>query len=250
MQREDTTLERRNEPRIAKQSMQSTDLITVLVLSDRKSLVEDLIARLTREQDIKAIGKCTEDPALHTTWLEQCSPKVLLLDKILFDRIDSQPLRMFRTKLPRVRVLLLGGGDISPDLIREIVYRRVHGYLPASSPPEACLKAIRGVSRGDIWLPRHLLVKVVSDLLHIFNGGNRQPDAALSGDGVVNVLTSREQQIVALLGQGLSNKEIARQLGIMEDTVKKHLQKVFDKLGVRRRSLLVLRQFGRQLANG
>jgi DNA-binding NarL/FixJ family response regulator len=52
--------------------------------------------------------------------------------------------------------------------------------------------------------------------------------------------------IVGFLAQGLSNKHIARQLGIMEDTVKKHLQSIFSKLGVRRRTLVALRQVGRQ----
>jgi len=53
--------------------------------------------------------------------------------------------------------------------------------------------------------------------------------------------TAREQQIVQLLMQGMTNKAIAQQLGIMEDTVKKHLQHIYDKLGVRRRALLIAR---------
>jgi DNA-binding NarL/FixJ family response regulator len=57
-----------------------------------------------------------------------------------------------------------------------------------------------------------------------------------------DMLTKREEQIVRLLSQGLTNKQMGRQLGIMEDTVKKHLQHVFGKLGVRRRTLVVLRR--------
>ena len=61
-----------------------------------------------------------------------------------------------------------------------------------------------------------------------------------------DMLTEREEQIVRLLSQGLTNKQMARQLGIMEDTVKKHLQHVFGKLGVRRRTLVVLRRLAGQ----
>ncbi|MFH0341080.1 MAG: response regulator transcription factor [Chromatiales bacterium] len=61
-----------------------------------------------------------------------------------------------------------------------------------------------------------------------------------------DTLTKREEQIVRLLSQGLTNKQMARRLGIMEDTVKKHLQNVFGKLGVRRRTLVVLRQLAGQ----
>jgi DNA-binding NarL/FixJ family response regulator len=57
--------------------------------------------------------------------------------------------------------------------------------------------------------------------------------------------TDREQQILALVLQGLTNKEIARQLGIVEDTVKKHLFHVYAKLGVRRRALIILGNGGR-----
>jgi DNA-binding CsgD family transcriptional regulator len=56
--------------------------------------------------------------------------------------------------------------------------------------------------------------------------------------------TDREREIVVLLRRGLTNKQIAQQLGIMEETVKKHLQHIYDKLGVRRRALVMLGQVG------
>jgi len=62
--------------------------------------------------------------------------------------------------------------------------------------------------------------------------------------------TDREQQIVELLRQGLTNKQIAQQLGIREDTVKKHLQHIYDKLGVRRRALVMLGRAGARKSSG
>jgi DNA-binding CsgD family transcriptional regulator len=62
-------------------------------------------------------------------------------------------------------------------------------------------------------------------------------------------LTGRESQVVAHVRQGFTNKEIARRLGIQEDTVKKHLQAVFSKLGVRRRALLTLSSGAMQMSN-
>lgn len=62
--------------------------------------------------------------------------------------------------------------------------------------------------------------------------------------------TDREQQIVQLLLQGLTNKQIAQQLGITEDTVKKHLQHIYDKLGVRRRALVMLGRAGAWMSSG
>ncbi len=233
--------------RSGRQSKTTSDLITVSILSDRESLLKELLPRLAREQDIEVVGQCTGNPALLSVWVEWRQPKLLLLDKLLLDQTSAEPLRTIRTKVPQVRVLLLGG-EVCPGLV-EIVRHRFHGYLPASCPPEAYVKAIRAVSRGDVWLPRNVLAKALSDLMQTFSGGDPQAECDRSSAEAMNVLTDREQQIVALLSQGLSNKEIGRRLGIMEDTVKKHLQNVFDKLGVRRRSLLILRLFGGQLAN-
>ncbi|MGH8615807.1 MAG: response regulator transcription factor, partial [Gammaproteobacteria bacterium] len=86
--------------------------------------------------------------------------------------------------------------------------------------------------------------QAVSDLLETPSPG----DAKAESNQVctADMLTKREEQIVRLLGQGLTNKQMARQLGIMEDTVKKHLQNVFGKLGVRRRTLVVLRRLAGQ----
>jgi len=68
------------------------------------------------------------------------------------------------------------------------------------------------------------------------------PAAALPVLGAIDNLTGRESQVVAHVRQGCSNKEIARRLGIQEDTVKKHLQAAFGKLGVHRRALVALRR--------
>jgi DNA-binding CsgD family transcriptional regulator len=65
-----------------------------------------------------------------------------------------------------------------------------------------------------------------------------QPDTLLAPES--GVCTDRELQIVRLLTQGMTNKQIANRLGIVEDTVKKHLQHVYKKLGVRRRALLII----------
>ena len=65
-----------------------------------------------------------------------------------------------------------------------------------------------------------------------------QPDSLLAPES--GVCTDRELQIVRLLTQGMTNKQIANKLGIAEDTVKKHLQHVYKKLGVRRRALLII----------
>ena len=89
------------------------------------------------------------------------------------------------------------------------------------------------------------------DVITVFNAAMREgrvndalalyePDAVFIAQTGEQPLTGREAEIVQLLRGGLSNKEIARRLGIQEDTVKKHLLHVFAKLGVHRRAMVVL----------
>ena len=182
-----------------------------------------------------------EDPALLPRCVEQRQPKVLLLDKALLDQVGPELLRMIRTTVRRVHVLLLSDGVCS-GLVEGILRNGFHGYLLTSCPPDACVKAIRAVSRGDIWLPRDVLANALSDLLQTPSHGDAMVESSRVRTRSADLLTKREEQIVGLLSQGLINKQIARQLGIMEDTVKKHLQNIFGKLGVRRRTLVILRQ--------
>lgn len=220
-----------------------SDPITVSIASDREGLLNDLLPRLAKEADLKVVGQCTDDPAFLPISLAQWQPKLLLLDKALLDRLGTESLRMIQAA--RVRVLLLWE-EVYPDLIEEILRHRFHGYLLIGDPLDVYVKAIRAVGRGEVWLPRGVLAKACSNVLETFSHGNAKADSDPVRANGLDILTKRQEQIVRLLSQGLTNKQIAQQLGIMEDTVKKHLQKIFDKLGVRRRTLVVLSQLGRQ----
>jgi DNA-binding NarL/FixJ family response regulator len=171
-------------------------------------------------------------------YLEQWQPTLLLLDKALVDRLGPESLRMIRPKARNVRVLLLWD-EFCPGLVEDILRNRFHGYLLTRCPLDTYVKAIRAVCRGDIWLPRALLAQTLSDLLEAPSPGDAKAESNRVSSA--DMLTKREEQIVRLLSKALTNKQIARHLGIMEDTVKKHLQNVFGKLGVRRRTLVVLR---------
>ncbi len=219
------------------------NLITVLIASSRESLLKELLPWLASEQGIKVLGEPVADPVLLPMCLEQWQPTLLLLDKALLDRVGLESLRMIRSKVRKIRVLLLWDEDC-PGLVEEILRNRFHGYLLTRCPSDTYVKAIRAVCRGDIWLPRGLLAQALSDLLETPSPGDAKAESnrLCSADR----LTKREEQIVRLLSQGLTNKQMARQLGIMEDTVKKHLQNVFGKLGVRRRTLVVLRRLAGQ----
>lgn len=212
--------------------------ITVMVASDRQALLEAWMPRLMSEPGIELHAEPLTDPARVGYSVAQRLPSVLLLDKAMLDRLDGESIRTMRTFCESTCVLLLWD-ELSSGLVAHVVRSRFQGLLPTTSRPDMVVKAIRAVSQGELWLGRAALAKAIAEL----SPGPRSIVAAkpLRSARSNATLTQREQQIVDLLRCGCTNKEIAHQLGVMEDTVKKHLQSVFGKLGVHRRALVVLR---------
>lgn len=217
----------------------SAAAVTVMTASDRQALQVAWRSMLACESGIEIEGDPVTDATRMATCLERHHPKVLLLDKALLDRLDPLSLRRIRQHCPHVRVLLVAE-QACHSAVAGVLRNRFHGLLLTTSPPDLCLKAIRAVSKGELWLSRRLMAQVITDptwpLAPAEAGASADPDRLHS----VETLTRRELQVVARLHRGCSNKEIARELGIMEDTVKKHLKSVFAKLGVHRRALVVL----------
>lgn len=240
----DVRFRRSNEaPLIARAAMSAP--ITVLVASDRPAVLARLLPHVTSQREFRVLGEAVADPTLLHSALQVHRPGVLLLDRALLDRAGGTVLPAIRAKAPDVRVLLLAD-SMDEQAVGEILRNRLDGFLLAACPPDACVKSIRAVSRGELWLPRALLAKAVADLLQSTERTDLAAEQARSPADATGTLTRREREIVDLLRRGFTNKEIARDLGVMEDTVKKHLQSVFGKLGVRRRALVVLRQIAGQ----
>jgi DNA-binding NarL/FixJ family response regulator len=137
--------------------------------------------------------------------------------------------------------VLLLWDEVCQDLVVDLLRNRFNGFLLTTCLPEVCLKAIRAVSEGELWLSRASLATAIVDLLGLSDPGDVGASVDALHVDAWEALTPRELQVVALLRRGCINKEIARELGIMEDTVKKHLQSVFAKLGVHRRALVAMR---------
>lgn len=213
---------------------------SVWLASAERSVAEKLLEGIGGEPDITLAGVCAPQPARLVESLRSHKPDVLLLDGAAACARDARLLRRVRRLAPRSRVPLLVE-EPGSRLVEEILRHRLHGYVQLRCPAELMLRAIRAVMRGDIWVPRVLLAKALSNVLAQLGDGGALPGLAPSASGGAGC-TSREREILELVRRGRTNKEIARELGIMEDTVKKHLQHVYTKLGVRRRALLIVNQ--------
>jgi len=133
---------------------------------------------------------------------------------------------------PNMHLVVISASE-SPSDVRRALDAGAQGYIAKTSSSSSMLDAIRQVLSGDTYLSPRLEVA--------------SANADVAGrDQARNVLTPRQRDVLAMLRQGKSNKEIARQLGITERTVKAHTGAIFEKLGVRDRMQLALVVHGRR----
>jgi len=119
------------------------------------------------------------------------------------------------------------------ERIVQAIEAGARGCLAHDADPAEVLRAVQAVRAGELWLGRKLFARVLSHL-QATTGGHR-------ADEIDGRLTERQRQIAACVAEGLSNKQIGRQLGISPTTVKTHLHNIFERIGVGGRTLLALR---------
>jgi len=130
-----------------------------------------------------------------------------------------------------VKVLLVG--QVDQDQLLEYIATGIRGLLPADISAELFKRALRVVSAGEVWFSR----EVSAQILHSFSTFVRKHEA---GGKVLPVLSRREKEVMACAARGLKNKAIAEALFITESTVKTHLSRIYEKLGVENRLSAVL----------
>jgi DNA-binding NarL/FixJ family response regulator len=147
-------------------------------------------------------------------------PHVLLVD---ISTLSHQLLAQY----PGAEVLLIDTGMEPEHLCATLLSYKIHGVLSPHAELHLFRKALTAISEGQLWIDDG----TVKALLH--NGGN------ISQKGRIGHITSRELEVIECICQGLSNREIARNLAVSEYTVKTHLTNIFRKFNVTSRSKLI-----------
>lgn len=150
---------------------------------------------------------------------------------------NLEALGEIRRRRPAMRQVVIGT-EGTDETVLESIIAGARAYLDATADPATVRMAIEVVTEGSIWAPRRLLSKLIDRLLNA-------PDSSLT-NGRAH-LTSREQQVLELLLLARSNREIARDLGIEERTVKAHVGRLMRKTGAENRIELSMRALNRPL---
>jgi two-component system nitrate/nitrite response regulator NarL len=149
-------------------------------------------------------------------------PEVVLLDMAVPDRLHVARALGAMTNAPAVIALAL---DADGDEVLECVEAGVRGYVVRDASVEDVVAAVESVGRGEVLCSPRIVATMVRRLAALAAPATSQH----------SVLTAREQEILILIGQNRSNKEIARALGIELGTVKSHVHNIYEKLKVHRR---------------
>lgn len=192
--------------------------IRVFVVDDHPVVRHGLSAILRYEPGIEVLGEAA-DGAEALRLILELRPDVVLLDLRLPLLSGVEVMRQVRARQPLVRFLVLTTYD-TDEYIGPALAAGAQGYLLKDATPDELARAVRATAQGGAALEP----AVAARLLERFAEGEREE------------LSAREQEVLRLLVAGSSNKAIAAQLGLSENTVKTHLSHIFDKLGVQSRA--------------
>jgi NarL family two-component system response regulator LiaR len=202
--------------------------IRVLLVDDHAVVRQGLRSFLELQPDIEVVGEAAgaRDGVDQAARL---APDVVLMDLLMPDEDGVDAIRALRDVAPRVKVLVLTS-YLDDTHVFAAVQAGAAGYLLKDVQPDALADGIRQVSKGLAVLHPTIAARLM----------NRSTRAASLAD-----FTQRERDVLKLLAEGLSNKEMATRLFISEKTVKTHVSNVLQKLGVADRTqaaLLAVRQ--------
>jgi NarL family two-component system response regulator LiaR len=201
-------------------------VIRVLIADDHAVVRQGLRAFLELQDEIEVVAEAADgEEALDA--VQRLAPDVVLMDLVM-PRLDGiEAIRRLRERAPAARVIVLTSfGD---ERVLPAIRAGAAGYLLKDVQPPELVRAIRAVHGGESLLAPAVTATVMEQLAR--EAGGRAPGASL---------TEREREVLALIARGLSNKRIARELGVAEKTVKAHVGNILGKLDLADRTQAAL----------
>ena len=200
------------------------DTIKIAIIDDNRLVREALTAMLNRLTDIRVVSSDVADSAS----LAETKPDVLLLDVGLRDQDSLRVAATLRQENPDAKIIVM---DLLPvnEEIMEYVNAGVSGFVLKDASFDEFVATIRSVATGKKVLPPRMTESLFSQIAKEVDG--QEPAQVLEAVR----MTPREREVIDLIGEGLSNKEIAQRLNIATHTVKSHVRNVMEKLALHTR---------------
>jgi Response regulator containing a CheY-like receiver domain and an HTH DNA-binding domain len=198
--------------------------IRIAIADDHAVLRESLSALLASHRDFEVVG-VAGNGAEALELVERVQPDVLVLDLFMPVTDGFEVLRQLDRSGAKVASVVLTASESQPDYV-QVVRLGARGLVLKGETPEKLFSAIRTVADGELAFSDDVAQGVLTAM-----SAETQHERATS----LHRLSQREKQIAYLVARGMKNKDIALQLAISENTVKRHLQSIFNKTGARDR---------------
>ena len=209
------------------------DPIRILLVDDQKLIREGLRILLEMEPDLRIVGEAADGQAGLDAY-EQHQPDVVLMDVRMPGLDGVEATWRLRERWPEARVIILTTFD-DDEYVFEGLRAGARGYLLKDVSGHELAEAVRTVVGGGTLIAPSVARKVVAEFARV------APPAREADAGLAEPLSEREREILALVAQGLSNREIAERLSLAQGTVKNYVTTLLQKLGARDRTQAALR---------
>jgi DNA-binding NarL/FixJ family response regulator len=201
--------------------------IQILVLEDNRVLRDGITEMLNGQADMKVTATIGSSSNVLLK-ASQIKPHVILMDVGLKNFKETSVVKSVRKNMPEAKVIGMGLNPLQSDIV-EFVEAGASGFILKDATVKEFLGTIRSVAQGVKVLPPSLTGSLFSHVVEL---------ALKKGKGILpNAvrMTKREREIIVLIADGLSNKEIAHQLNIATHTVKSHVHNIMEKLALHTR---------------
>lgn len=206
--------------------MPETTPLRLLLVDDHFVVRSGLAASLALEDDMQVIAEANDGKEAVAAF-ESGKPDIVLMDLQMGESGGIEAVTRICQDHPDARILVFSSFARDEDIYRAIRAGAL-GYLQKAAPREDLLDAIRQVAAGNRYLPREIAQRLADRL--------SRPEPS-----------PREREVLALIAKGRSNKEVASDLGLSEDTVKRHVSNLMAKLGAQDRTQAVTEALRRGL---
>ncbi len=209
-----------------------------IVIADDHPVVRVGVRNMLNQDGLDVVGEASDGDEAITQTIE-LQPDILLLDLLMPRLPGLEAMRAIMSKSPRVKIIMLTS-TISTQQVIEALHIGARGIVLKDAVADHLGEAIETVAAGDYWIGGQRVVNLVT-ALHELMQKAAKPERKTFG------LTPREMEVVGCIVEGCSNRDVAKQFSISEETVKRHLSNIFDKTGVSTRLELALFAISHQL---
>jgi two-component system response regulator DegU len=221
-------------------------MIKLAVLTRDEKYLQQLINRLHGEKDISILSTMiiknleseVEQVLAFVKQMVELQPDTLLLDQGILRVLAALNLERilgYRNKLPTMKTIILGE-RYNEENVMAMIQGGVQGFFLHALGNEQLIKCIRVVDRGEFWLDAEMTTRILKECIKEFtNKKDILTSLTHLSSAKLDMLSSREMEILALISKSMTNEEIADKLFISSKTVKTHLRNIFEKAGIRNR---------------